>query len=256
MSTSQTLSRGLTALEYIALGADAPSIDEVAAHLEVHRSIAYRIVRTLEAHHLVQRDAAGTCTPGVRLAALGRFARPTLQSIAVPILAALADDLAMTCFLVVSDAGEALTLESLEPTTSQFHLAYRPGIRHPIDRGAPGLAILAGHPEAPEERSEVTEARARGWAFTAGEVIDGLASIAVPVPGSDASIAAVFLRGAEADHARIADRLIAAAGEIAATLQPTTKAIAKGLNHAHSEHHPPPTPTPTTDPITFDDRRH
>jgi DNA-binding IclR family transcriptional regulator len=219
MSTSQTLSRGLTALELIALADHAPTIDDVAVHLAVHRSIAYRIVRTLEAHHLVQRDPSGGCTPGVRLAGLGRFARPTLRSAAVPALASLADELMMTCFLVVSDGDEALTLESLEPTTTQFHLTYRPGIRHAIDRGAPGVAILAGRSAEPDERAAVTEARRRGWAFTTGEVIDGLASIAVPVPGADASIAAVFLRDTRAHHQHIADRLAASADDIANSAQ-------------------------------------
>lgn len=218
MSTSQTLSRGLTALEYVALAEQPPSIDDVAAHLDVHRSIAYRIVRTLEEHHLVQRDAAGACVAGVRLAALGRYARPTLQSIAVPVLAATADELMMTCFLVVSDGGEALTLESLEPTTSQFHLTYRPGIRHALDRGAPGLAILAGRPFDATERSDVTETRERGWAHTTGEVIEGLAAVAVPVPGEDASIAAVFLGGASIDLDDIGRRLCAAAASIADSL--------------------------------------
>ena len=220
MSTSQTLSRGLTALELIALAERAPSIDDIATHLDVHRSIAYRIVRTLEEHHLVQRDATGACLPTVRLAALGRFARPTLQSAAVPALASLANELEMTCFLVVSDGSEALTLESLEPTTTQFHLTYRPGIRHPLERGAPGIAILAGRPPSSDERNDVTEARRNGWAFTSGEVIDGLASVAVNVPGSDASIATVFLSGAHPDHDQIAERLTATAQHIAHAIPP------------------------------------
>ncbi|MGE0000411.1 MAG: helix-turn-helix domain-containing protein, partial [Ilumatobacteraceae bacterium] len=60
-SPSQTLDRGLTALEWIALADRPPSIDEVAQHLDVHRSIAYRIVRTLEDHRLVRRDPNGRC---------------------------------------------------------------------------------------------------------------------------------------------------------------------------------------------------
>ncbi len=216
--TSQTLSRGLTALEFIALAENAPSIDEVAAHLSVHRSIAYRIVRTLEEHHLAQRDHGGRCVAGTRLAVLGRFTRPSLQSVAVAELAKAADMLTMTCFLVVRDGDEALTVESLEPTTSQFHLTYRPGTRHPIDRGAPGLAVLAGHPHRDGERAEVSQTRDRGWAMTSGEVIEGLTSIAVPLMGADASIAAVFLNAERVDHALIIERLTIAAETIAATV--------------------------------------
>ncbi|MFZ0166307.1 MAG: helix-turn-helix domain-containing protein, partial [Trebonia sp.] len=65
---SQTLSRGLSALELIA-EADKPiGIAELSAQLGLHRSITYRMVRTLEEHRLVARTAAGGLVPGTRLA--------------------------------------------------------------------------------------------------------------------------------------------------------------------------------------------
>lgn len=223
MASSQTLSRGLTALEFVAFAECAPSIDDIAQRLAVHRSIAYRIVRTLEDHGLVQRNPSGHCVAGVRLAALGRSARPTLRSVAVAELTPVANELEMTCFLVARDGDEALTLESVEPTTTQVHVAYKPGIRHAIDRGAPGVAILAGAPMTDAEGDDVTTARARGWAATAGEVIAGMGSVAVPVPGADAAIATVFLSASQPDVEPIAARLITAAHSISsqiATTQP------------------------------------
>ena len=56
---SQTLSRGIRILEVLADSREPMSIDDVARALEVHRSIAYRLVRTLEHHGLVSRDASG-----------------------------------------------------------------------------------------------------------------------------------------------------------------------------------------------------
>src|SRR4051794_17287156 len=100
-NTSQTLDRGLTALELVALADSPPSIDELARSLDVHRSIAYRILRTLEEHRLVRRDGDGRCVPGERLATLGRNVRVPLHAAAVPELTALAEDLGMTAFLVV-----------------------------------------------------------------------------------------------------------------------------------------------------------
>ena len=71
-SLSQTLSRGISALELLA-EAEAPlSIAELSQGLGVHRSIAYRILRTLEAHSLVMRDDAGRVTTAPGLAALAR----------------------------------------------------------------------------------------------------------------------------------------------------------------------------------------
>ena len=92
----------------------------------------------------MRRDADGRCVPGERLAALGRNVRVPLHAAAVPELTAMAEDLGMTAFLVVRLDDEVITIESIEPRTTAAHVAYRPGSRHSIDRGAPGLAMLAG----------------------------------------------------------------------------------------------------------------
>lgn len=216
--TSQTLARGLTALEHVALADSPPTIDELARFLDVHRSIAYRIVRTLEGHRLVRRDTDGRCVPGDRLAALGRNAGVPLHAAAVRELTAMAEELGMTAFLVVRVDEEVVTIESIEPRTTVAHVAYRPGSRHPIGRGAPGLAMLAGAAPIIGERVDVTIARERGWAHTAGEVIPGLASIASWVSGSggnvEGAVACVFLAGIEIDAIVTGARVMAAARAI------------------------------------------
>jgi DNA-binding IclR family transcriptional regulator len=219
MSTSQTLDRGLAVLESIAGAAEAPTIDELAAELGVHRSIAYRIVRTLEGRRLVRRDLSGRCHGGVRLAALARGVRAPLLASAGPVLAALANELAMTSFLVVRDGDDAVTIESVEPHASEVHLAYRPGIRHPVGLGAPGLALLAGAPAVDGERDDVAIARRRGWAVSSGEVIAGLASVAAPIDDRSGiaigAVAVVHLTAADVDTDAIGRRVAAAARSIA-----------------------------------------
>jgi DNA-binding IclR family transcriptional regulator len=216
-NTSQTLDRGLRVLEAIVTADEPPRIEELANRIEVHRSIAYRIVRTLELHALVWRDSAGGCHPGDKLAQWARASRTALEIVARTELAALADDLSMTAFVVVRVGGNAVTLDSVEPQSTAAHVAYRPGSRHPIDRGAPGIAILAGQPAMPHERSEVTESRRRGWAYSSGEVVPGLASVATWITDPHhgvASIACVFLAGVEADLNAIAARVLVAADAI------------------------------------------
>lgn len=199
MSTSQTLDRGLTALTRIAHGPGAPTIDGLAADLGVHRSVAYRIVRTLEAHDLVRRDQWGRCHPAEALAALAAHRVDPLRPAAADVLPGLAAATGLTAFLVVREGDEAVTVESVEPTGPLVGITYRPGSRHPLDRGAPGLAILAGAPPRPDERTEVTTARDRGWAASSSEVIAGLTAVAAPVDGHDAAIAVVALAAAEID---------------------------------------------------------
>jgi DNA-binding IclR family transcriptional regulator len=197
-------------------------IDELARHLHVHRSIAYRIVRTLEDHSFVRRDTDGRCLPGERLAALGRNVRMPLQAAALPELTAMAEDLGMTAFLVIRVDDDAVTIESIEPRTTSTHVAYRPGSRHAIDRGAPGLALLAGDAPVPGERPEVTTTRQRGWATTAGEVTPGLASVASWIVGPDervaAAVACVFLAGIGVDLDAVSVRVQEGANAITHTI--------------------------------------
>lgn len=186
---SQTLDRGLRALELLA-EADGPiSIAQLAAQLDVHRSNAYRVLRTLEAHRFVLRDDAGLIRLGPRLAALGRSAASSLQQAALPELGALANAVELTSFIAVLDADEAVTLLSVEPSRGQTAVAQRPGAKHPITHGAPGHAIEASL--SPAEHRAVfggaplsepaALARAQGYALSHDEVIPGLTSVAVPL---------------------------------------------------------------------------
>jgi DNA-binding IclR family transcriptional regulator len=213
VAPSQTLDRGLACLEFVAASDRAVSVDTVASALDLHRSIVYRLLRTLEGRQLVERDPDGDYIAGPYLAVLSRSVRRSLRAAAAPLLANLAEQLQMTAFLVVADGDEAVTIDSVEPTSLNAHVAYRPGTRHPIDRGAPGLALLAGRVPESGERVEIARARQIGWAQSEAEVIAGMASIAVPVADQGA-IAVLWLAGNPVDTADVANRLTAAATEI------------------------------------------
>ncbi|WP_129360203.1 IclR family transcriptional regulator [Rothia uropygioeca] len=219
---SQTLSRGLRVLEILADASEPLSIDDVARQLGVHRSVAYRLIRTLEEHGLVVRKDTGGLALGTRLAALAAGVERDLQAVAVPELTLAARDLRMTCFLAVYDRGECLTFASVEPPQTVAVVAQRPGTRHPVTLGAPGKAILSILPEEQwpegitrEQRAQVENAVAKGWAETTDEVIMGLHSVGVPLTlddGQPAALAAVFV--GEGDRAEIAARLGRAAAVI------------------------------------------
>ena len=219
---SQTLDRGLRILEHLAAVPAAQPVAEVAAAVGLHRSIAYRLLRTLEDHQLVERDAAGRYRLGLGVAALARGVRSDLQAAALPRLDALAAELGMTAFLVVRAGDEAVTVASVEPHDTAAHVAYRPGTRHPVGVGAPGGALLGPQAPAPDDREALAEARRLGWASSHGEVIPGLRSIAAPVLGPDggarAAIAVVYVDdGADVD--RVGRRVVEAAAGVAAALR-------------------------------------
>lgn len=178
---SQTLDRGLRALEIIVDSGRPLSVVDVADRLGLHRSIVYRMLRTLEDHDLIERDEENRFSGSPGLVVLARRVFPTLHSAALPELSVLANQVGMTAFLVVRHGDEAVTVAVVEPRHSLAHVAYRPGTRHSVDRGAPGLALLAGLPPRPGERPEVALCRSRGWISTHSEVLSGMSAVAAPV---------------------------------------------------------------------------
>ncbi|MDO5051591.1 MAG: helix-turn-helix domain-containing protein [Pseudoclavibacter sp.] len=226
---SQTLSRGITVLELLNERQQALTIQQIADALGLHRSIAYRILRTLEAHGLVDRDGRGRIRLGPGLAALARGVAPDLRQLAAPELGAVADAFEVTAFLAVLDRREVITLLSAEPRRAHAPVAQRPGTRHGVERGAPGIAVQLAMTEAererlaadgvPIDRARLDRARADGYALSSDEVIPGLTSIAVPLRVPDdpqpATLAVVTIRAVR-DAERIAENLREAAGRIAA----------------------------------------
>ena len=136
VAPSQTLDRGLACLDFVATSDRGVSVDATAEALGLHRSIVYRLLRTLELRHLVEREADGDFLPGTSLAVLSRSVRRSLRAAAAPVLAEVAEDLQMTSFLVVADGDEAVTVDSVEPTSLNAHVACRPGTRQPSTRCA------------------------------------------------------------------------------------------------------------------------
>ena len=228
-SHSQTLGRGIAVLELLSEKQQALTIQQIADTLGLHRSIAYRILRTLEAHGLVDRDGRGRIRLGPGLVALARGVAPDLRQLAAPELGAVADAFEVTAFLAVLDRHEVITLLSAEPRGAHAPVAQRPGTRHGVERGAPGVAVQLAMSEGererlaadgvPIDRTRLERARANGYALSSDEVIPGLTSIAVPLRIPDdpqpVTLAVVTIR-TDRDAAQIAERLRQAAERIVA----------------------------------------
>jgi DNA-binding IclR family transcriptional regulator len=207
--SAQTLDRGLRLL---ALLADAPlgrSVAELAAELGVGRAVVYRLLAALEAHNLAHRAADGRARLGFGVLDLARRVQPLLREAAAAPLRALAEDVGATAHLTVADAGLALAVAVVEPSWTDFHVAYRVGSRHPLERGAAGRAILLGREQEPGE----------AYVVTAGELQRGAHGVAAPVlgvPGLEASVGVVAL--SEMDSSAVGDRVVRAAAAVAAAL--------------------------------------
>jgi DNA-binding IclR family transcriptional regulator len=217
---SLTLERGLRVLRVLAGHPDGVSVSELAAELETHRAGIYRLLAPLAGERLVVRGADGRFALGLGLLELASAVRSRLQEVAVRELRLLADEVRATTALTIRDGDEAVVAAVVEPTSTVMHIAYRPGLRHPLDRAAPGLAILAGNPPRPGERPEVEAARRLGWAVTTGELLPGATGVAAPVlvegRETEASISAVWVEPRE--PGAMARPVVRAAQAIAAAL--------------------------------------
>lgn len=208
--TSQTLDRGLRVLEVLATRPHGLTVTELASEVGVNRTVVYRLVTTLEQHGLARRDSSGRLHVGLGVLALAQGLQPVLRQLATPVLRALAEELGATAHLTVADGGEALAIAVVEPTWTDFHVAYRVGARHPLDQGAAGRAILLGR----ERR-----AAAARYVGTTGELQPGARGLAAPVlgvEGLEASVGVVTLGDLDADTA--GPRVAAAAAEVSRRL--------------------------------------
>ena len=170
--TAQTLDRGLRVLSVLASTPGGLTVTEISTRLEINRTVVYRLVSTLEQHALIRRDGRGRVHIGLGVLHLASGVQPVLRDLAMPILRALAEEVGCTAHLTVADGEEALALAVVEPSWTDFHVAYRVGSRHPLRRGAAGKAILLGR-----------EPGAAPYAVTSGELQPGASGVAAPVHG-------------------------------------------------------------------------
>jgi DNA-binding IclR family transcriptional regulator len=207
--TSQTLDRGLRALEELADAPTGLTVTELADHLGVNRTIVYRLLATLELHGLARRDAAGRARLGIGVLALARRVQPLLRDAAAVPLRRLAEEVGATAHLTVVDGTEALAVAVVEPTWTDYHVAYRVGSRHALDRGAAGRAIVA-YRDNGTKTYIVTQGELQSGAF-------GIAAPLVDVPGIEASVGVISF--GELDPARTGPRIVRAAAEVAKALR-------------------------------------
>ncbi len=207
--TSQTLDRGLRVLKVLAESPEGLTVTELSNRLVVNRTVVYRLISTLEQHGLVRRDARARLFVGLGVLQLAAAVQPLLRDLAMPVLRSLAEAIGSTAHLTVADGDEALALAVVEPTWTDFHVAYRVGARHPLSQGAAGKAIT------------LLDGGESSYAVTSGELQSGARGLAAPVRGVEglrASVGIVTLDGA-IDESVVAPQVIAAAAEVAERLR-------------------------------------
>ena len=210
--TSQTLDRGVRLLRLLAEAPAGLTVTELAAGLGINRTNVYRLLATLDGHGLVRRDVGARASRvmlGLGVLRLTGGVHGLLRQAALPVLRLLADEVGATAHLTVAEGGEALAVAVVEPSWTEFHVAYRTGARHPLELGAAGRAILARR-AGRTDRFEVS----------AGELQPGAHGVAAPLPAVaelEASVGVVLL--GELRVPEVGPRVVRAAAELAERLR-------------------------------------
>ncbi len=215
---SQTLERGLAVLALLGEHPDGLSTAEVATRTGLHRSIVHRLLVSLDRTGFATRDASGRFRVGPSARSLADGARPSLRTVAEPVLHDLAVEIDATVSLVEVMGDAAVTTVVAEPPTHGPRFSYRLGNRDPLDRGAGGLAAQAAGPARGGESPRVAEVRARGHVVTVAELNPGAVGLAAPVPGAGVLAAVNIVTADESLVERALEPLLAAARRIAAAL--------------------------------------
>ncbi|OAN38557.1 IclR family transcriptional regulator [Mycolicibacterium iranicum] len=178
---SQTLARGLNALQLVASSPTGLTVAQVADDIGVHRTIAYRLLSTLAQFRFVAKGEDGRYRSASALAVLGASFDNNVRQLCVPTLRGLADELGTTVSLLVAEGEQQVAIAVMVPTNVYYQLSFHEGSRYPLDRGAAGLALLASMPPRPGERELVQQTRRQGWVITHGEIEPNTYGLAVPV---------------------------------------------------------------------------
>src|SRR6188768_2543539 len=207
----QSVDRALTILEMLAREGEA-GVTEIAAELGVHKSTAFRLLATLEAHRLVEQDGdRGRYRLGVgnlRLAG-ATTARLDLVTEARPVCRQLAADTGETVNITVRSETSALYLDQVA-SSSALQPHNWVGQHIPLHATSNGKVLLAWLPEAeldellgnlpaltgatittkPRFKRELAVVRDQGYAVAVDELEVGLTAIAAPVRNAHGDVVA------------------------------------------------------------------
>ena len=216
----------LSALEGQPEGA---SITALTAALALPRSTVYRILNTLEAHDVVQRQRSGCYRLGRRLRTLAAHvpsgtAEPDLAATAQPFLNKVAISAGHSVKLSVLD-GEGVLVLAAAQGRRPYALGVTPGQRMPINAGAAGKLLFAFEPperqakwlsrpltaftsrtltDAKRLKAEAARIRRQGWAQDRGESAPSIFAFAAPIRDQGGRVLAAlsipFLHGTESEQ--------------------------------------------------------
>ncbi len=152
-SPSVAVERALAMLEAVAQEPEGLSNAEISRKLQMPKSSASYILRTLETQGYLNRDeGSGKYRVGLKILSLSRGALSGIdvREVALPIMRHLVEQTNLTCHLAILDGPEAVYIEKVEPT-GFIRMDTWVGRRMRVHATSVGKALVA---HIPQERLE------------------------------------------------------------------------------------------------------
>jgi DNA-binding IclR family transcriptional regulator len=199
-----TLEKGIKILTLFTEGTPVLSVPDIAKHLHLPMSTAYRYVSALKQAGLIEEaESTGGYCLGAKILDLARgVPRKNLQQIALPIMNRLVEKTGETVILCGLRDHDGVCLEKVEGHHI-LRVSHERGATFPLHAGSSGKVLLAyldarerdevlGRGELPKFsettitdplklKSELERVRAQGYAESDGEVIRGTYGIGAPI---------------------------------------------------------------------------
>lgn len=240
-----SVARAVALLDALADSDGGVGVNELARRIGVNASTASRLLATLQAGGLVERDAAGPYRLGLKLVALADrvLGQLDMRERARSWLAWLVRETGETATLSVPGGGEAITVDFVPSASSVVSMARlgRPSVAHATAAGKVMLAFASAEPRpVPDHEmvrytertitdpgalaAELEAVRESGIAESVGEREPDLNALAAPVIGRAGELVAILgLQGPAArlpveKLAELSEPLKKAAGELSRSL--------------------------------------
>lgn len=226
--------------------AEGLPLSELSRRTAIAKSTCLRIVRQLAEGSYLRFDAdSNRYSLGVRLVALGQSAARGFDWLTVvrQEAAHLSERLQLPVKVSTIFNGTVTLIEKTNPPQA-MHLSVRTGAVFPLHAGAASKVLLGMLPDddieallqSPLERftpaticnrddllQAVAAVRQKGFAIDAGEFVEGIMAVAVPLrlPEANASLSVPFVKGSDESHHidRLVDELQNARSRIERELQ-------------------------------------